>query len=60
MFNRKSILNFPIVPYDRYKQDFEELEVLGQGGGGKVYKVLNRADRNIYCIKVVKLSRKNQ
>lgn len=48
------------MPYDRYQQDFEELCVLGQGGGGKVYKVRNRADRNIYCIKIVKLSKRNQ
>ena len=31
----------------RYKNDFEELGVLGQGGGGEVVKVRNRLDKRI-------------
>jgi serine/threonine protein kinase len=34
--------------------------LLGEGGQGKVYQVRNRVDRNIYCIKLVKLSRRNR
>jgi serine/threonine protein kinase len=60
MFSKRSPLNFPIVPYDRYFQDFEELSLLGEGGCGKVFKVRNRVDNNIYCIKMVKLSKKNK
>ena len=33
--------------------------MIGQGGGGKVFKVRNLVDRNIYCIKMIKMSKKN-
>ena len=51
---------FNIVPYKRYREDFEELSLLGEGGCGKVFKVRNKVDGNVYCVKVVKLSRKNK
>ena len=60
LYQQKSALNFPIVPYARYMQDFEELSLLGEGGCGKVFKVRNRYDSNIYCVKMVKLSKKNK
>ena len=34
--------------------------MLGEGGGGKVFKVRNLLDNNVYCIKMVKLSKKNK
>ena len=43
-----------------YKEDFEEISLLGEGGCGKVFKVKNKVDGNVYCVKVVKLSRKNK
>lgn len=39
----------------RYKSDFIELEELGRGGGGTVFKVRNRLDRRIYAVKKVLL-----
>eukprot|EP00557_Chaetoceros_sp_GSL56_P001869 CAMPEP_0176491038 /NCGR_PEP_ID=MMETSP0200_2-20121128/8206_1 /TAXON_ID=947934 /ORGANISM="Chaetoceros sp., Strain GSL56" /LENGTH=954 /DNA_ID=CAMNT_0017888415 /DNA_START=105 /DNA_END=2967 /DNA_ORIENTATION=+ len=39
----------------RYKSDFIELEELGRGGGGTVFKVRNRLDRRIYAVKKVVL-----
>eukprot|EP00347_Sterkiella_histriomuscorum_P020704 403336798 len=39
----------------RYKQDFEELGKIGEGGAGRVYKARHKFDRNIYAIKKVKL-----
>ena len=58
--SQKRNTTFPIVPYKRYKEDFEELKLLGEGGGGRVYQVRNRVDGNIYCVKMVKMSRKNR
>lgn len=40
----------------RYKQDFEELEKIGEGGAGRVFKARHKIDGNIYAIKKVKLS----
>ena len=37
--------------YSRYATDFEELDVLGQGGFGQVLKVRNRIDGRLYAIK---------
>ncbi len=38
---------------NRYISDFKELELIGQGGFGKVYKVLNRLDQQQYAIKMI-------
>jgi len=43
----------------RYANDFEELEEIGRGGFGIVYKARHRLDGNIYAIKKIKLSEKN-
>jgi len=37
----------------RYRSDFNELGLLGKGGGGEVVKVQNRLDSRIYAIKKV-------
>jgi len=39
----------------RYKKDFKEEELLGQGGGGEVVKVRNKLDKRIYAVKKVVL-----
>jgi len=44
-------------PLSRYRTDFEELELLGQGGFGQVVKVRNRIDGQIYAIKKIKFGR---
>jgi hypothetical protein len=37
----------------RYKSDFEELELIGRGGFGKVCKVINCLDRQQYAVKII-------
>jgi alpha-tubulin suppressor-like RCC1 family protein len=37
----------------RYKSDFEELELIGSGYFGKVYKVLNCLDQQQYAVKTI-------
>lgn len=37
----------------RYSRDFEELEIIGEGGFGKVYRVKHRLDGGIYAIKKI-------
>ncbi len=44
----------------RYAADFEQLERLGQGGFGTVFKVRNRLDGRIYAVKRVLLSSKDK
>jgi len=41
----------------RYAKDFKELEEIGRGGFGIVYKAQHKLDGNIYAIKKIKLSR---
>lgn len=56
--NQQPALNLQAV--SRYKNDFDEIERIGQGGQGCVYKVIGKMDKSIYAIKKVKLSRKNK
>ena len=44
----------------RYKQDFEELQKIGEGGAGRVFKARHKIDRNIYAIKKVRLYREDE
>ena len=37
----------------RYLSEFEEIQLIGEGGFGKVYKVRNKLDANIYAIKKI-------
>ncbi|KAL1938729.1 hypothetical protein VTO73DRAFT_11332 [Trametes versicolor] len=39
----------------RWKEDWEELELLGRGGYGEVVKARNRIDNRIYAVKRIKL-----
>ncbi len=43
----------------RYTADFEQLERLGQGGFGTVFKVRNKLDGRVYAVKRVLLSSKD-
>ena len=37
----------------RYEKRFDELRIIGEGGFGKVYKVSDKLDKQIYAIKVI-------
>jgi translation initiation factor 2-alpha kinase 4 len=39
----------------RYRQEFEQLEPLGRGGGGQVVKARNRLDGHLYAVKKIRL-----
>ncbi|RPD79604.1 Serine/threonine-protein kinase [Lentinus tigrinus ALCF2SS1-7] len=39
----------------RWKEDWEELEILGRGGFGQVVKARNKIDNRIYAVKKIKL-----
>ena len=47
-------LNFDFqskFPHSRYRNDFEEIQKIGRGGGGHVYQVRNKIDNMIYAVK---------
>lgn len=47
-----------LQPYiSRYHQDFIELEKLGDGGFGEVFKVRNIFDEKIYAVKIIDLEK---
>jgi serine/threonine protein kinase len=57
-----SRMSMPLTPLEkmgeatsRYANDFEELDKIGEGGFGEVYKARHRIDGNIYAIKKIKL-----
>jgi serine/threonine protein kinase len=60
------LINTPIIPAQeeknvefknithansRYKNDFEELEKIGEGGFGRVYRARHKLDGRVYAIK---------
>ncbi|GAA6018919.1 hypothetical protein JCM10207_009197 [Rhodosporidiobolus poonsookiae] len=45
----------PKPSVSRYRNEFEELEFLGKGGGGQVVKARNRLDGHLYAIKKIRL-----
>lgn len=47
--------SFPTVQRSRYASDFEELELLGKGGYGSVYKARNKFDGVEYALKKIPL-----
>mmetsp|Transcript_22896 Transcript_22896/g.35217 ORF Transcript_22896/g.35217 Transcript_22896/m.35217 type:complete len:80 (+) Transcript_22896:3040-3279(+) len=40
---------------DRYRRTFKEIEVIGEGGFGKVYKVQHNLDSRVYAIKKIQI-----
>jgi alpha-tubulin suppressor-like RCC1 family protein len=53
--NNKDFNEFITGPlnYNRYKCEFEEKELIGIGGFGEVYKVINRLDQQQYAVKMI-------
>ena len=50
----------PSSSYSRYRSDFEELQLLGRGGFGEVFKVRNRVDKLLYAVKRIRLKRERE
>ncbi|KAJ4315886.1 hypothetical protein N0V94_005714 [Neodidymelliopsis sp. IMI 364377] len=47
---------YPDLQPDRYVREFAELEIVGKGGYGKVYKVKHRLDGSFYAVKRIAVS----
>jgi serine/threonine protein kinase len=43
-----------------YRSYFEEIELLGKGGGGVVYKVTNKLDGCLYAMKIINMKGKKE
>ncbi|KAF2691102.1 kinase-like protein [Lentithecium fluviatile CBS 122367] len=46
----------PGLHTDRYAREYEELEVVGKGGYGKVFKVKHKLDNSFYAVKKIVVS----
>ncbi|MCO5592460.1 hypothetical protein L7F22_046462 [Adiantum nelumboides] len=53
---RRNDATAPVTGLSRYESDFEELELLGKGAYGAVFKARNRLDGRSYAIKKIRLS----
>uniref|UniRef100_H2Z6J2 non-specific serine/threonine protein kinase n=1 Tax=Ciona savignyi TaxID=51511 RepID=H2Z6J2_CIOSA len=49
--NRKDVFDFGV---SRYKEEYDEIEVIGYGAFGKVYKAINKIDGQVYAVKQIK------
>jgi alpha-tubulin suppressor-like RCC1 family protein len=49
------IENLKFTPDGRYEYDFEEIEAIGRGSFGSVFKVRNRFDEQFYAMKKINL-----
>jgi translation initiation factor 2-alpha kinase 3 len=47
---------YPGLNTDRYTRDYEEFELVGKGGYGKVYKVKHKLDNSFYAVKKIIVS----
>jgi translation initiation factor 2-alpha kinase 3 len=47
---------YPDMQADRYAREFAELEIVGKGGYGKVYKVKHKLDGSFYAVKRIAVS----
>jgi translation initiation factor 2-alpha kinase 3 len=47
---------YPGLHTDRYAREFVELDVVGKGGYGKVYKVKHKLDNYLYAVKRIMVS----
>lgn len=58
-FNSPSLSSGRTRRFSRYAADFEEVQCLGKGGFGQVFKVRNKVDNRFYAIKRISLNPKN-
>jgi translation initiation factor 2-alpha kinase 3 len=47
---------YPGLQTDRYAREFSELEIVGKGGYGKVYKAKHKLDGSFYAVKRIPVS----
>lgn len=50
----------PLVRYARYQSEFQEIQALGKGGFGSVFRCRNNLDGSEYAIKKVSIRRKRE
>ncbi|XP_055355847.1 eukaryotic translation initiation factor 2-alpha kinase-like [Paramacrobiotus metropolitanus] len=50
--------HFVLMP-SRYQEEFEELNLIGHGGFGRVYRARNRVDGQEYAVKKIRLPKKS-
>jgi translation initiation factor 2-alpha kinase 3 len=51
------LVDHPMFEMSRYRRDFSEVDVIGKGGYGKVYRVTHKLDGSEYAVKKITLSK---
>lgn len=51
-----SLRGYPGLHTNRYEREYDEIEMVGKGGYGKVYKVKHRLDNAFYAVKRIVVS----
>lgn len=56
----EQILQLQTCSISRFNSDFDEIELIGSGGFGKVFKSRNKFDGNYYALKRIALDYSNK
>jgi len=52
------LMSHPGFHFDKYRNDFDQLNSIGKGGYGKVFKVKHKLDQSLYAVKRIELKQK--